>query len=871
MDSIGRVQATISPLGFRTTTNWDAAGRQVSTQTALGALYSNVFDNASRQIASVSPLGSRSTTLYSIADQVVGSQNALGFIYSTILDAASRPIASVNPLAFRSTTVFDAASRPIGTIDALGNRATNVFSPNGSLIAQQNQLGYITSFVLDAASQRICVVDANNGRSTTIYSNRGFVSATQDQLGALTSFSQDANGNNILRVDARNWPATYTIDALNRVAQTLYIDSTRVTNTWDAISQQITSQDVTGITSYVWDQDSRKTATQNPTGINLTQTLDAVANRLVLQDNFGVTSYAWDNQSRLTGIQNPLNERTTIQWDALDREQHRVLGNGMAVSHTYDSAGRETLLENRNAAGVGLAVFTNSYSQVDNRITVAEIDGTLVSFSYDRSSQLANEQRSGANAYNITYSWDPLGNRLQQISSGQITANTFNSANELLVVQPPAGAATTNSWDANGNLLVANTGGALTTNIWSAENKLLNTAFSTGTSESYTYSQDGVRKSKTNAGGVTVYTMDDLNILLETTGQGALQARNTNYPGIWGGLASQYRSSVSTFYGFDSQDSSRILVSVGGAILDNYSFTGFGVVQDSGSGTPNPAMYGGQVGYQWDRANWMSVGQRELGTVNGGWVSTDPDPMPGAGQYTYVRNNPVSFRDPSGRKVNVTAALPSAWDVGFSFVDPGLPSLPGGPQVCCGDFDAYWLFTLTAAPLPCKGSMAYFVQKVTRASQIFENCGWQPIGSSPVYLEVWRDSRGSGVPDVNAKGGFTDQFFSGPNNNSRGYFNEDGLVKYFCANDILAHGRTLRSEFPGGICSSYSGGLPCRDIINGNMPVWWTPSRDKGPGMHSSRSSWDCCSTCLGSPNIWWSLTSAQPGGPSQTDPPCRQ
>src|ERR1019366_8757853 len=136
-----------------------------------------------------------------------------------------------------------------------------------------------------------------------------------------TSFTRDANGNTILRVDARNWPTSYTADPLNRISGQVYIDGTRVTNTWDSAGQQLTSQDSTGITVYVWDLDGRKTATQNPTGINLTQTLDLVGNRLVLQDNYGVTTNTWDLQARLSTIWNPLNERTTLSWDAIDREQ----------------------------------------------------------------------------------------------------------------------------------------------------------------------------------------------------------------------------------------------------------------------------------------------------------------------------------------------------------------------------------------------------------------------------------------------------------------------------------------------------------------------------------------------------------------------
>src|SRR5207245_1805264 len=110
--------------------------------------------------------------------------------------------------------------------------------------------------------------------------------------------------------------------------------------------QQITSQDATGITTFVWDLDGRRTAVVNPTGIILTSSLDGMGNRLTLQDIVGITSYSWDQQNRLQGMVNPYSERTTIQWDALDREMHKVLANGMAISHTYDPAGRELLLAN---------------------------------------------------------------------------------------------------------------------------------------------------------------------------------------------------------------------------------------------------------------------------------------------------------------------------------------------------------------------------------------------------------------------------------------------------------------------------------------------------------------------------------------------
>src|SRR5262249_24988749 len=157
-----------------------------------------------------------------------------------------------------------------------------------------------------------------------------------------------------------------------RIAGQVYIDGTRATNTWDAAGQQLTQQDLLGVRSFGYDLDGRKTSVAFPTGLNLTMSFDPVSNRLSLLDpDNGLTSWSYDAQNRIVGIVNPVAEMTTVQWDALDRELHKVLGNGMTVSHTYDGAGRETLLENRKTDGTGLAIFTNSYDANSNRIAVA--------------------------------------------------------------------------------------------------------------------------------------------------------------------------------------------------------------------------------------------------------------------------------------------------------------------------------------------------------------------------------------------------------------------------------------------------------------------------------------------------------------------
>ena len=118
------------------------------------------------------------------------------------------------------------------------------------------------------------MVEGNSHRMTSSFNGRGDLLSTQDALGAFTSWTQDAFGNTVLRVDARNWPTTYALDALNRTSGQVYIDWTRVTNTWDGAGQQLTQQDLLGIRSFGYDLDGRQTSVAFPTGLNLTHTFD---------------------------------------------------------------------------------------------------------------------------------------------------------------------------------------------------------------------------------------------------------------------------------------------------------------------------------------------------------------------------------------------------------------------------------------------------------------------------------------------------------------------------------------------------------------------------------------------------------------------
>ena len=351
------------------------------------------------------------------------------------------------------------------------------------------------------------------------------------------------------------------------------------------------------------------------------------------------------------GILNSFNEMTTIAYDPLGREQVKVLGNGVQVSHSYDPAGREVMLAQFGPAGAALAMYSAVYDNVGNRTGVVELDGTLVTYGYDASNQLALEERSGVNAYAVSYSYDGAGNRTLEGDSGQFTAYAYGAANELVLITPPSGQPTTISYDANGNQDLENAGGQLTSYVWDFENRLTGVAYPVGTIGTYAYSADGMRQKEVTTDGEADFVWDGVNVLLEADAAGSTQADYTDYPGMWGGLVSERRSGASSYYGTDLQASVRMLLSGAAAVTDQYLYRAFGDEVSSSGSTTNPYQYVGAYGYYLDaETGLMLLTLRYYDAEVGRFVTRDPIGFRGGdwNVYGYVFSNPVSDIDPGG-------------------------------------------------------------------------------------------------------------------------------------------------------------------------------------------------------------------------------
>ena len=206
-------------------------------------------------------------------------------------------------------------------------------------------------------------------------------------------------------------------------------------------------------------------------------------------------------------------------------------------------------------------------------------------------------------------------------------------------------------YDARGNLHDITNGSNITNYTYDAADRLTN-VIAPGVSASYTYDADGRRIKQTAGAAISNYLWDEAStygdVVLETNGSGATVA---SYVLGGTGLLSQTRSGSTNYYLQDGQGSTRALTNSSGVITDTYSYTAFGELFNQTGSTANSYLYTGQ---QFDSLTGLyDLRARYYSPYLNQFIQPDtivPDPYIPAdwNKYTYVRDNPINYTDPSG-------------------------------------------------------------------------------------------------------------------------------------------------------------------------------------------------------------------------------
>jgi RHS repeat-associated protein len=306
-----------------------------------------------------------------------------------------------------------------------------------------------------------------------------------------------------------------------------------------------------------------------------------------------------------------------------------------------------TQLVNAKSDGTTLTSHDYAYDSLGSPTSMVDSGGDRTTWTYDALSRLTRERRSGTNAYDITYTYDPVGNRATKLTGGVTTTYTYDAADELTVANA-GGTRTTFTYDANGNALTQNAAGTWTTMTWGYEDEM-KTVQSGGATATMTYDGDFMRRKRQEGATTANYLWDGAQVLVETDGSNNTVARYTLAPFRFGDLLAQRRSAASRWYHFDALGSTRALSDSGASVTDTALYQAFGTQVASSGSTVNPHAWVGKLGYATEaRLNGYLLRRRYYADGAGRFLSRDPMGLGPGRTYGYVGERPTRSADPGG-------------------------------------------------------------------------------------------------------------------------------------------------------------------------------------------------------------------------------
>ena len=601
-------------------------------------------------------------------------------------------------------TVKDGLGRVSGVVEypSSGSIYQTVYTYDGlDNLYSANQSGQMRNFVYDSQGRLTCTyqpemipIGATPATPDRACSSGGSLNGQ----GLAYSHTYDANGNVSSRTDSRGAIVTYGYDALNRITSKAYGGQPAVQgnnayaftvappvvycydgNEYNANTQTCISS---GGTSPPANSHGRLTGVGSSVGSSF-MLVDAfgrtilIINQIIGSTGPGyATGFSYNLGGKPTSVTYPSGRTVNMSYDAAGMEI-AVIGAKGSTSTTYVNSasyyangGLKALTLGNNivsesntftplllpasiSAGtasssiliLGLTYFANRdvATQTINTGTATYSQ----SYGYDGVNRLTSAVE--ANGWAQTYCYDAWGNRA--LTSGAVSNATTPQIPGQCTAANLAAIYTNNHWtgaptDVAGNVM----SDGFSTFSYDSENRVVQTANTQGT-VTYAYDGDGKRVQKTGPNGTTMYVYDaDGNVLAEYSSQ----PEPTCGP---------------CFVVQDQLGSTRMVTDALGNVIRRRDFYPFGeeIIQGT-NGRPGPVYQTGQqqtlpdvfngkftgmerdseTGLDFFGARYFSGAQGRFTGADGPLNDQDEANPQSWSLYSYVRNNPLSFVDPSG-------------------------------------------------------------------------------------------------------------------------------------------------------------------------------------------------------------------------------
>ncbi|HSS19125.1 MAG TPA: PKD domain-containing protein [Pyrinomonadaceae bacterium] len=653
-DELGRPVKTTFVDGTFTRTSYDAAGHELSTTDPRGNVTSHTYDAAGRMTKTTNQLNQDTTFTYDGNRNQLSMTDALNHATTYEYDLNNRRTKTIFADSTFSSVAYDALGRTVSKTDQAGKTAEFTYDAEGRLIKVKDTVNQETTYSYDEIGQQISQTDANNHTTRFEYDQLGRRVKRILPGGQFETYAYDNAGNLSGRTDCNGKVSSFSYDLMNRLlvkTPDASLNQSAIGFTYNALGQRVTMNDASGATSYSYDVRNRLTTKQTPFG-TLSYTYDEAGNLLTTRSsnqNGASVDYSYDPLNRLSTVKDNhligLNGGlTSYAYDTVGNLQGFEYPNGVTTSYVYDTLNRLATTTVGTPVSA-LASYSYTLGPSGNRTAVTELSGRTVNYTYDQLYRLTSESITNdphGVSGSITYSYDPVGNRLSRSSSVAPVSSQSSSydVNDRLINE---------SHDNNGNTTAAN-GHSY---AYDSEDHLVS---ADGSAVTYVYDGDGNRVKKTVAGITTQYLVDSNNPTRHAQVLDELVDDQVVRTYVYGNSLISQRQLLSglwshSFYGYDGQTSVRFLTNTAGVVTDSYTYDAFGSLVATTGSTPNERLYTGE---QYDaNIGFYNLRSRLLRPDNGRFLTMDSfegdenDPA-SLHKYLYVNANPVNFVDPEG-------------------------------------------------------------------------------------------------------------------------------------------------------------------------------------------------------------------------------
>jgi RHS repeat-associated protein len=593
-------------------------------------------------------------------------------------DLASRPVTSTRPRSDSDSTPQSTTVSYEGlttrTTDAQSKQTISVRNAASQLRQSRDHDGYYQTFEYDPFGNVRAISDsAGNTLQGSTFNVRGVLTQRVDMDLGTWNFTPNALGEVVSQTDAKGQTSTFVFDLLGRPTGRTEAEGTS-TWTWGNSSAaknigRLASVSGPGYSeSYTYDSTGRPATTtvNSDTNYQIDYSYNSLGAIDTLTYPTSTSSYRLKLQyeylyGQLYRIKD-YNAASTVFWAASavnGRNQitQETLGNGLVTNRTFDGVtGSVKAVQTGVGGGTGLQNLAFEWDLAGNLKKRKDLNQSSLTeeFFYDNVYRLDYSQLNGL--LNLDMGYDALGNITTKSDVGTYT---YHATRKHQVVS------TSNGWgfsyDSNGNMITGR-GATITWTSYNYPSQISNA----GLNSSFYYTPDRqYYKQVADYSNGTATTMYVAGLLEKVTTTSGTDYRHMIRAGGSTIIVSRQTSGINTthYVTSDHLGSSSAITNSSGAMLVNSSFDAFGKRRGSNwTGTPSAGDWTAIAGTtrrgytehsMLDNLNLIHMNGRVQDPLLGRFISADPyvtEPRwtQNYNRYSYLYNNPLSFKDPSG-------------------------------------------------------------------------------------------------------------------------------------------------------------------------------------------------------------------------------